>query len=73
MAAQNNMTDRVHRLLELYRLLDPATPAGGQGWRAEQMRLLTELTRTEADAYYRGVQKYRRDHPAPEELCEWPV
>jgi hypothetical protein len=66
------MTDRVARLLELYVLLDPATPHGGQGWRAEQMRLLTEMTLTEADTYYRGVQKYRRDHPAYEELVEWP-
>lgn len=65
------MTENVARLIELYVLLEPATPPGGEGWRAEQMRLLTHLTPKESADYYREIAKRRRQQP--QEIIEWPA
>lgn len=63
------MTDRVARLLELYQLLAIAYVPS---YRAEQMRLLSEMSDKESTDYYRSIAQYRTTHPVPEELIEWP-
>lgn len=66
------MTDRVARLIELYQLLHTSRDYNGASWRAEQMRLLSEMTDKESTTYYHAVAAYRRTIPTVEELIEWP-